>query len=247
VVENTEVPNRSPDLPGLSILRRLAVAWFVSALPAAGAKSPPVDASRAGVASPGRPWVAILPFVGEDVDPEKLAQATNRFRSQLAATDSFRVVPASEVDDLLKWQRSKDSSACENNDCSLETGRQVGAREVFAGTVSQGVETWRLEVTGTNVESGQTVFDHLIEMYGSFDDLAGRGCYRMARMASGRESSDNNYTVLDGGGGGHVWPWVVGGVAVAAGGAAAAVLLLEKGASTPASTASSPDRLIVKW
>jgi len=204
--------------------------------------------ARPEVASPvGPPAVAVLPFTGEDIDPDKLAEATRHFQSQLASTDSFRLIPERQVEALVRDSLSRDSAACDNNDCSLRIGKMLGVQSVFTGIVSQEVETWRLEVSRTDVQSGKTTFDHLIEMYGSFDDLAGRGCYRMARMASGRESTEDNYTVLDGGGGGHVWPWVTGGIVLAAGGAAAAVLLLTHDGSNSTSPATTPDRLIVKW
>ena len=247
---------------GWTLVRRLTVAWLLASAACARAQdtSPdtlirkgtrtqtPLAARSMPKAAPsGPPPVAILPFVGEDIDPENLSEATRRFQSELASTDSFRITPKREVEAGLRASLSKDSSACGDNDCSLEIGRRLGVQSVFTGVVSQEVETWRLEVSRTDVQSGKTTFDHLIEIYGTFGDLAGRGCYRMSRIASGLESSENNYTVLDGGGGGNVWPWVVGGIAVAAGGATAAVLFLANGGSTPTTTTPSPDRLIVKW
>jgi len=224
----------------------MVAALLLSCIATAGAPKPGAD-TPANAAPSGHPAVAVLPFTGEDIDPDKLSEATRNFQSQLASTDSFRITPRRQVDRLVQDSSSVDSAACDNNDCSLRIGRMLDVQSVFTGVVSQEVETWRLEVTRTEVQGGKTTFDHLIEMYGSFDDLAGRGCYRMARMASGRESSDNNYTVLDGGGGGHVWPWVAGGIALAAGGATAAVLFLTQNGTNPPSPAASPDRLIVKW
>jgi hypothetical protein len=250
---------------GWTLMRRLSVAWILASVASAkgqeasadslsirkgmGPQLPIASAARSMPKAPpaGPPKVAVLPFVGEDIDADKLSELTARFQSELASTDSFRITPKREVDAGLRASLSKDSSACGDNDCSLEIGRRLGVQSVFTGVVSQEVETWRLEVSRTDVQSGKTTFDHLIEIYGTFGDLAGRGCYRMARIASGRESSENNYTVLDGGGGGNVWPWVVGGIAVAAGGATAAVLFLANGGSTPTTTTPSPDRLIVKW
>ncbi len=230
VVECSEATKRSGYRSEWNLARQLVAALLFSSIAAAGA-----------------PTVAVLPFTGEDIDPGKLSEATRNFQSQLSSTDSFRIAPRHQVDALVRDSLSADSAACDNNDCSVRIGRMLGVQSVFTGIVSQEVETWRLEVSRTDVQSGKTTFDHLIEIYGSFDDLAGRGCYRMARMASGRESSENNYTVLDGGGGGHVWPWIVGGIALAAGGATAAVLLLTHDGSTPPIQAASPDRLIVKW
>ena len=247
---------------GWTLVRRLTVAWLLASTACARAQDTSTDtlvrkgtrtqtplAARSMPKAPpaGPPKVAVLPFVGEDIDADKLSELTARFQSELASTDSFRITPKREVEAGLRASLSKDSSACGDNDCSLEIGRRLGVQSVFTGVVSQEVETWRLEVSRTDVQSGKTTFDHLIEIYGTFGDLAGRGCYRMARIASGRESSENNYTVLDGGGGGNVWPWVVGGIAVAAGGATAAVLFLANGGSTPTTTTPSPDRLIVKW
>jgi len=245
-------------------VRRLVVAWLVCFLVVARAQSAPGSLQPATAqppatalaqrhprttptATPTPPKVAIVPFVGEDIDPKKLSEATKRFQSRLSSTDSFWIAPSRKVDELLGQPGYKDSSACQTGDCSLEVGRQLGAESVFTGVVSQEVETWRLEVSRTDVQSGKILFDHVIEIYGSFDDLVSQGCPRMALIACGREPSDNNYTVLEGAGGGHAWPWIVGGIAVAAGGATAAVLFLTSGGSTPSTPGSAPDRLIVKW
>ena len=210
------------------------------------ASAPPAMRSPKS-AHPSPTRVAIIPFSGEDIDPKKLSEATKRFQGKLSSTDSFWIAPARKVEELLREPGYKDSSDCQTGDCALEIGRQLGAESVFTGVVSQEVETWRLEVDRTDVQSGKIVFDHVIEIYGSFDDLVSQGCPRMALIASGRESSDNNYTVLEGTAGGHAWPWVVGGLAVAAGGATAVVLFLANRGSTPATAAPTPDRLIVKW
>jgi hypothetical protein len=257
------VANRFVGVAFLSSVRRMLVV-AIACLPASSmALNASVDSLRRGIdakppvtapvskaaksGSSGHPRVAVIPFSGEDIAPEKLAEATKRFESRLSSTDSFWIAPDRKVGELLRQRHAADSADCQTGDCSLEIARQLGAESIFTGVVSQEVETWRLEVVRTDVESGKVVFDHLIEIYGSFADLVSQGCPRMALLACGRESSDNNYTVLEGTGGGHTWPWILGGIAVAAGGATAAVLLLQDKGSTTSNPAPAADQLIVKW
>jgi hypothetical protein len=190
-----------------------------------------------------------MPFTGYDIGSRRLASVTESFQDELASTDSFEIVGRRKIAKLLKEPRYQDTGACGAMDCSVEIGKRLGVEGVFTGIVSKEAESWRLEVKLTDLETGRTEFRHLIEIYGSYGDILGDGCARMAKIASGRETPENDYTVLEIGHG-RVWPWIAGGI-VAVGGAAAGVLLFARNSTAPNSAAPSngtpPDQLIVKW
>lgn len=190
--------------------------------------------------------VAILAFGGQGVDAKDLATVTNRFESELLATDSFQIVERRNVDKILQEQGFQQSGACSNSECSVEIGQLLAVRWIMTGELARVGKTWSLSVKRTDVGTGRTQFSHVLDIQGSLEDVLRGGCPEMARIASGSKKPSQQRTVLVAKSGTNVWPWVAGGVVVA-GGAVAAFLLSrdESSASDPAK--SAPDQLIVRW
>ena len=185
------------------------------------------------------PQVAVLSFTGDGILPKDLGAVTNRFESELLATDSFKIVERRNIDKILKEQGFQQSGACDNSECSVEIGQLLSVQGIFTGELTKTGKTWSLSVKRTDVGSGQTEFSHVLDIQGSLEDVLRGGAPEMALIASGKKKPENSHTVLVAKKEGSVWPWVVGGVAVA-GGATAAVLLLTQDKSTsPAATSSA--------
>lgn len=195
------------------------------------------------------PQVAVLSFTGDGISAKDLATVTNRFESELLATDSFKIVEGRNIDKILKEQGFQQSGACDNSECSVEIGQLLSVQGIFTGDLSKVGKTWSLSVKKTDVGSGQTEFSHVLDIQGDLEDVLRGGCAEMALIASGKKKPDNSHTVLVAQSSGHVWPWIVGGVVVAGGAATAAILLTQQGKSSSDSqtTVSTPDQLIVKW
>jgi len=187
--------------------------------------------------------VAVLSFTGEGISAKDLSTVTNRFESELLASDSFKIVERRNIDKILKEQGFQQSGACDNSECSVEIGQLLSVQGIFTGDLSKVGKTWSLSVKKTDVGSGQTEFSHVLDIQGGLEDVLRSGCAEMALIASGKKKPDNSHTVLVAQSSGHVWPWIVGGVAVA-GGAAAAVVLLTQDKS---SSSSSPRNVSVTW
>ena len=175
---------------------------------------------------------------------------TNRFESELLATDSFKIVERRNIDKILEEQGFQQSGACNNSGCSVEIGQLLSVQDIFTGELTKVGKVWSLSVKKTDVGSGQTEFSHVLDIQGSLEDVLRGGVPEMALIASGKKKSENSHTVLVAQGNTNLWPWILGGVVVA-GGATAAVLLLTQGSSgggtSNTAAASTSDQMIVRW
>lgn len=202
-----------------------------------GATAPRGDTIKSAAIEPRRsalkrlPHVAVLSFTGEGIAAKDLNAVTNRFESELLASDSFKVVERRNIDKILKEQGLQMSGACDNSECSVEIGQILSVDGIYTGELAQTGKIWSLSIKRTEVGTSQTTFSHVLDIQGSLEDVLRGGCPEMARFASGRKKPENNRTVLVAKKA-SVWPWVIGGTA-AAGGVAAAILLLTKEESTP--------------
>jgi hypothetical protein len=194
--------------------------------------------------------VAVLSFTGGGIDPKDLATVTNRFESELLATDSFKVVERRNIDRILQEQGFQASGACDNAECSVEIGQVLSVQGILTGELSKVGKTWSLSVKRTDVGSGQTMFSHVLDIQGGLEDVLRGGCSEMAQIASGRKKPSSDRTILVAKKN-SVWPWIVGGTVLVGGGVAAAIVLTQDQSSSspePSPPASQdPDQMIVRW
>ncbi|MEN9353609.1 MAG: hypothetical protein RL318_934 [Fibrobacterota bacterium] len=229
-----------------------------AASPAVPANVPP--SNPAPVAVPVKPLVkasalkrlvpvAVMSFTGDGVSPKDLAAVTNRFESELLASDSFKIVERRNIDGILKEQGFQQSGACNTSECSVEIGQLLSVQSIFTGDLSKVGKVWSLSVKRTDVGNGQTMFSHVLDIQGSLEDVLRGGCPEIAQIASGRKKPSDSRTVLVAKGGGSLWPWMAGGAVLVGGGVAAVVLLTQDkpAATQPTPTTSAPDQLIVRW
>lgn len=190
------------------------------------------------------PPIAVLSFTGNGIDSKDLSSVTNRFESELLATDSFKIVERRNIDQILKEQGFQQSGACNNSDCSVEIGQLLSVQGIFTGELSKVGKIWSLSVKRTDVGSGLTQFSHVLDIEGKLDDVLRGGVPEMALIASCRKRPENNHTILVAKER-NLWPWVISGIAVA-GGATAAIILVtqDKSASTENVT---PRNVSVTW
>jgi len=174
------------------------------------------------------PAVAVLSFTGAGMEAKDLAAVTNRFESELLATDSFKIVERRDIDKILREQGFQQSGACDNSECSVEIGQILSVGGIFTGDLSKTGKTWSLSVKRTDVATGQTIFSHVLDIQGSLEDVLRGGAPELALIASGRKKPENNHTVLVAKNSRiSPWVWVAGGT-VLVGGAVATALILSQ-------------------
>mgnify|MGYP002362820430 CR=1 FL=1 len=219
--------------------------YFAAAILAMAHAAFPANSSDAKTAKTEK-TVAILAFGGQGIDQKDLATVTNRFESELLATDSFQIVERRNVNRILQEQGFQKSGACSNSECSVEIGQLLAVRWIVTGELSKIGKTWSLSVKRTDVGTGRTLFSHVLDIQGSLEDVLRGGCTEMAKIASGSKKPSQQRTVLVAKSGSSLWPWIAGGVVLAGGAATAAILLTR---DDPGSNAggTTPDQLIVRW
>ena len=104
-------------------------------------------------------------------------------------------------------------------------GQLLGVDLIITGDVSKVGDIISLNVKMVDVEKGNNVLSHVIDIKGELQDVLRGGCYEMAMIFSGKKKPENERSVLTAEKS-SVWPWIIGGVAIVGLGVGGTVLYL---------------------
>ncbi|HSQ41124.1 MAG TPA: CsgG/HfaB family protein [Fibrobacteraceae bacterium] len=208
--------------------------------PSTGVKSLPPSSSSAidvytsipatrtqGPTSRRKPNVAILEFTGsyKVFSREEIQSITNRFETELMKTDSFVVLERRNMDAILQEQGFQQTGACNSAECQVQVGQLLGVDRILTGEVSKVGDIISLNIKMVDVEKGNNLLSHVIDIKGELQDVLRGGCYEMAQIFSGQKKPENERSVLTAEKS-SVWPWIIGGVAIVGLGVGGTILYL---------------------
>ena len=170
--------------------------------------------------------VAILEFTGsfKVFTREDIHAITNRFETELMKTDSFTVLERRNMDAILQEQGFQQTGACSSSECQVKVGQLLGVDRIITGEVSKVGDIVSMNLKMVDVEKGNNVLSHALDIKGSMQDVLHGGCYEMAQIFSGRQKPNGERSILTVEKS-SVWPWIVGGLGVVAIGAGTYVVL----------------------
>jgi len=101
----------------------------------------------------------------------------------------------------------------------------LGVDRIITGEVSKVGSIISLNIKMVNVEEGNNMLSHVIDIKGEMQDVLRGGCFEMAQIFSGRKKTEGERSILTVEKS-RVWPWVVGGVAFVGLGVGGTILFL---------------------
>ncbi|MCH7498331.1 MAG: DUF2380 domain-containing protein [Candidatus Marinimicrobia bacterium] len=127
--------------------------------------------------------IAILDFDGFGISQTEAIALTNRLRNELFRLGRFEVVDRGMMENILSEQDFQ-QTGCTSNDCLVEVGRLLGARQMVGGSISKVGGTFTVSARLVDVETGKVLSVSDFDLRGELDDLLTRGMAQVAARLS---------------------------------------------------------------
>lgn len=141
--------------------------------------------SLAGGLPDSLPTAAVVSFEALGATPQDAEILTERFRTELAARNAFRLVERDRMDEILREQGLQ-KSGCTSTECAVQTGRLLGVRSTITGSISHLGTTWSVSAREIDVETGEILRTGVVDQQGEVDALLTSGMGRLADRLLGR-------------------------------------------------------------
>ena len=150
-------------------------------LPLARAETP----QPAEVSPPAsKPDIAILDFKGVGVSEQEAQILTIRLGTHLVQSGIYRVIEREEVRQILVEQDFQ-LTGCTTNECAVEIGQLVGARQMLAGTFGKLGSTYTIDMRIVDVETGSILRTTSFDIRGEIDRVLSEGLTEAVRRIIG--------------------------------------------------------------
>jgi hypothetical protein len=136
-----------------------------------------------GQPSKPKPQVAILGFEGDKSStPEQLDAITERFQSELHATNKFVILSRGQMDVILKEQGFQQSGVCNSSECQVKIGQLLGVDKLVAGKVVTFGGVYSFSINYLDVGTGVVENTISFEVEGTLVNVLKSGCKDAADM-----------------------------------------------------------------
>ncbi|MCH8327606.1 MAG: DUF2380 domain-containing protein [Candidatus Marinimicrobia bacterium] len=127
--------------------------------------------------------IAVLDFDGIGIAETEAIALSNRLRNELFRLGRFEVVDRGMMTEILNEQDFQ-QSGCTSNDCLVEVGRLLGARQMIGGSVSKVGGTFTVSARLVDVETSRVLAVSDFDLRGEVDDMLTRGMAQVAIQLS---------------------------------------------------------------
>ncbi len=127
--------------------------------------------------------IAVLDFDGIGISQTEATALSNRLRNELFRLGRFEVVDRGMMENILSEQDFQ-QTGCTSNDCLVEVGRLLGARQMVGGSVSKVGGTFTVSARLVDVETGKVLSVSDFDLRGELDDMLTSGMAQVAAMLS---------------------------------------------------------------
>ncbi len=165
-----------------------AVLFQVTLLPA---QAPSVrqlaDSGQAPSASSGQAIpIAVVEFEGNGISQTEAIALTDRLRNELFRLGVFEVVERGMMETILTEQDFQ-LTGCTSNECLVEVGQLLGARQVVGGRISRVGAMFTVSARVVDVQTGKLLGVSDFDLRGGLEEMLTDGMKQVAVMLSGEE------------------------------------------------------------
>lgn len=118
--------------------------------------------------------IAVLDFDGFGISQTEAIALSNRLRNELFKLGTFEVVDRGMMESILAEQDFQ-MAGCTSNECLVEVGQLLGARQMVGGSISKVGETFTVSARIVDVETGKVLRVSDYDLQGDLDLLLTRG------------------------------------------------------------------------
>lgn len=130
--------------------------------------------------------IAVMDFDGFGISQVEAIALTNRLRNELFRLGTFDVVDRGMMENILNEQNFQ-MVGCTSNECLVEVGRLLGAKQMMGGSISKVGNTFSVSARLVDVETGRLLAVSDYDLRAEIDDMLTTGMRIVALMLSGDE------------------------------------------------------------
>ena len=132
--------------------------------------------------------IAILDFEANGISQTEAIALTDRLRNELFRLGQFEVVERGLMEEILLEQDFQ-LSGCTTNDCLVEVGRLIGARQVVGGRISKLGAMFTVSARVVDVETGKLLGVSDYDLRGGLEEMLTVGMKQVAEILSGSDAA----------------------------------------------------------
>jgi Curli production assembly/transport component CsgG len=122
-------------------------------------------------ADKGQIPIAVNDLTGEGVEASEARIISDRFRSELINSNTFRVMERGEMETILKEQGFQQSGMCNDKSCMVEMGQILGVKQIFAGTIGKIGGMYTISTRMIDIATGEVRFSVTVDCKCSISDV----------------------------------------------------------------------------
>ncbi len=132
--------------------------------------------------------IAVVEFEGNGISQTEAIALTDRLRNELFRLGAFEVVERGMMETILTEQDFQ-LTGCTSNECLVEVGQLLGARQVVGGRISRVGAMFTVSARVVDVETGKLLGVSDFDLRGGLEELLTMGMKQVALMLSGGEAA----------------------------------------------------------
>ncbi|MBA7600625.1 hypothetical protein ES703_07683 [subsurface metagenome] len=130
--------------------------------------------------------IAIVEFEGNGISQTEAIALTDRLRNELFRLGAFEVVERGMMETILNEQDFQ-LTGCTSNECLVEVGQLLGARQVVGGRISRVGAMFTVSARVVDVQTGKLLGVSDFDLRGGLEEMLTDGMKQVAVMLSGDE------------------------------------------------------------
>lgn len=131
--------------------------------------------------------IAVLDLEAKGVSEMQASVLSDRLRSELFDTDTFRVVEREMMQEIFREQNFQ-MSGCVSTECIVEAGKIMGVEQIIGGSVSKFGSILTVSVRIVDVETGEIVNSAVIDHTGNIEEILVKGMKKIAQKLADTEA-----------------------------------------------------------
>ncbi|MBD3242993.1 MAG: hypothetical protein GF331_20540 [Chitinivibrionales bacterium] len=147
----------------------------------------PATAAKAPVS------IAVNELLAEGLPASEARIISDRIRTELLNTGSFRVMERAEMERILKEQGFQKTGACSDESCVLEVGQLLGVRQMLTGSIGKIGDLYTINTRMIDIRTGEILYSANVDCRCKVSDVLQQSTRQVAQLiaqkSSGRQPS----------------------------------------------------------
>jgi len=132
--------------------------------------------------------IAVVEFEANGIPQTEAIALTDRLRNELFRLGAFEVVERDMMGNILREQDFQ-MAGCTSNECLVEVGQLLGARQVIGGRISRVGTIFTVSARVVDVQTGKLLGVSDFDLRGGLEEMLTSGMKQVAVMLAGGEDA----------------------------------------------------------